>query len=279
MRLKPIRQSVLTWSMILFLTIACWLGASSLSGVAYADAPPEEAIATSAPSAKDRFRQAYEARYTWDKEFPGYDAEVALKYKGDYYQAFARLMPNLGVALKEVISEEVNQLIANQLQMTATQFQPVAFDDFAQQIFEWLESDRTDLSKIRATGEESEADYTLKGTEIIQVKRTVGKVNAELNTLKFMQTEQGYLPTHFQAIFRDAESGALLEQNDVRDTYQKIDRYYVLTKREIRTSPEQNPANRLLADTMIRFNNVRLLSAAERAELSAAMMPREEGGE
>jgi hypothetical protein len=265
--------------MILFLTIACWLGASSLSGVAYADAPPEEAIATSAPSAKDRFRQAYEARYTWDKEFPGYDAEVALKYKGDYYQAFARLMPNLGVALKEVISEEVNQLIANQLQMTATQFQPVAFDDFAQQIFEWLESDRTDLSKIRATGEESEADYTLKGTEIIQVKRTVGKVNAELNTLKFMQTEQGYLPTHFQAIFRDAESGALLEQNDVRDTYQKIDRYYVLTKREIRTSPEQNPANRLLADTMIRFNNVRLLSAAERAELSAAMMPREEGGE
>ncbi len=46
-------------------------------------------------SARDLFRAAYENRYTWDKNFPGYTADVQLHQNGEVYTGKIRINSDL----------------------------------------------------------------------------------------------------------------------------------------------------------------------------------------
>ena len=46
-------------------------------------------------TAQDVFRSAYENRYTWDKDFPGYQAQVTMKTADSEYTAQAKVNSDL----------------------------------------------------------------------------------------------------------------------------------------------------------------------------------------
>ena len=46
-------------------------------------------------SAQDFFRAAYENRYTWDKDFPGYTADVTFNHNDKTYKGKATVTSNL----------------------------------------------------------------------------------------------------------------------------------------------------------------------------------------
>ena len=96
---------------------------------------------------------------------------------------------------------------------------------------------------------------------MVQVNRNIGEFTVEIKTLDSLKTNGGYLQTHFQAIFRDAKTAELIEQDDIRDSYEKVGTYYLLAKREIRRGNAEGWLSRLYPDTTLRFSNFQLLPA------------------
>ena len=216
-----------------------------------------------AETARTLLQTAYNYRYTWDKAFPGYQAEVAVRYQDTYVQGSVLLDPGLQVATKNVIDKDIRQVIMAQLQMVATQLHSTTFDQMHGQYQFALISNEGNTAEIEETQDESSARYIVKNQEMVQVNRNIGEFTVEIKTLDSLKTTEGYLQTHFQAIFRNAKTTELIEQDDIRDSYEHIGNYYLLAKREIRRGNAEGWLSQLYPDTTLRFSNFQLLPVAE----------------
>jgi hypothetical protein len=226
---------------------------------ALSQAKDSEPSAPTANPAKTLLKTAYDRRYTWNTDFPGYEAEVAVKYQDTFVQGSALLLPTLEIATKNVADKQIREVILAQLQMAATQLQPVSFADTHGQSDFKLVSQDNDRTVIEETQGQDSARYTIQNQEITQVDRTLGEYALQLKTLDSLKTSEGYLQTRFQATFRNAKTDELVEQDDVRDRYEKVGHYYLLAKREIRRGDGENWASKLYPDTTLRFSNFDLL--------------------
>jgi Protein of unknown function (DUF3386) len=210
-------------------------------------------------TARTLLKTAYDNRYTWDKDFPGYQAEVAVRYQDTSVQGSVLLDANLQVATQNVIDPEIRQAIMAQVQMAATQLHATTFDEMHGQYQFALISNEGNTAEIEETNLESSDRYLVKDQEMVQVKRNIGELIIEIKTLDSVKVTGGYLQTHFQAIFRDAKTAELIEQDDIRDSYEQVGNYYLLAKREIRRGNAESWLSRLYPDTTLRFSNFQLL--------------------
>lgn len=211
-------------------------------------------------SALELFHTAYENRYTWDKQFPGYSAEVSVRYNRELYHGLVRVNPDLSVAVSNINSEAVRQLVANQLQMEVTHRRQVPFEEVhGQHTFKLEGTDNTGAVQIREVGDEMESSYKVQKQKITQVNRVMGDVAVTVNTLGFETPPEGYLADHYQSIFRSTQTGEVLEKDDVRDFHEKIGKYYLLTNRAIRSVEQGDLDQDQGVDTLIRFNDVQPL--------------------
>ena len=64
---------------------------------------------TEQANARDLFRAAYEHRYTWDSNFPGYSADVELKQNEEIYTGHISIKPDMTVEVSGIDDEEVQQ--------------------------------------------------------------------------------------------------------------------------------------------------------------------------
>jgi hypothetical protein len=53
-------------------------------------------------TAESLFQTAYERRYTWDENFPGYSAYVQLLQEGEIYTGKIQIDPRLNIRVTEV---------------------------------------------------------------------------------------------------------------------------------------------------------------------------------
>ncbi len=83
---------------------------------------------TSAISARDLFRSAYQNRYTWNSEFPGYTAIVEIKQGEENYKGRIRLNPDLSVEVTGIDNKDARQAVENQLAMIAVHRRQVPFE-------------------------------------------------------------------------------------------------------------------------------------------------------
>jgi hypothetical protein len=284
--MKRMQQHLLSWSFSLVCLVFIWLGGSPdgmfriaplyAAPLVSADQVPagevnqpgtslgksDETAAPSLPaeSAESILRSAYENRYTWDREFPGYETDVVIRYAGERYEGSAILSPDLGVTVKDISSPELNQLVAAQLQISATSLQPLPFAELhGNHQFELI-AEKAGVAEIQEAGEAIDLHYKVKDDKIIQTSRTLDELAVEINTLESIETPEGDLQTHFQIIFQNPKTGVLLEQDDIKDSYSKIGNYYLLTRREIRIGEQKSAANKLLPDAAIEFKNIQLKS-------------------
>jgi hypothetical protein len=239
------------------------IGMISLA-IALAFTPPAFAD-TAAPvepdtnPARTLLQTAYDRRYTWNETFPGYEAEVAVKYQGSYIQGSVRLMPNLQAATKNIVDKTIRQVTLAQMQMVASQLQHTTFEDVHGQFQFQLLNTEGGVSEIEETKGDLSARYRVKDQEMIQVDRTLEDMTVQIKTIDSLKTPEGYLQTHFQATFRDPKNQEILEQDDIRDEYEKVGGYYLLTKREIRRGNGEDWVSQLYPDTTLRFSNFQLL--------------------
>ena len=56
-------------------------------------------------TAQDVFRSAYENRYTWDKDFPGYKATATMISGDEKYQAKATINSDLSFEVSDIEDE------------------------------------------------------------------------------------------------------------------------------------------------------------------------------
>jgi Protein of unknown function (DUF3386) len=233
-------------------------------------APENTASETSADPqaaiAKTLLQTAYDKRYTWDEKFPGYLAEVAVRYQNTYAQGAVLVEPTLQVATQSISDKEIREVISAQLQMTATQLQPTTFEAMHGQYEFALLSKAGNTAEIEEKKDESSARYIVKNEEMMQVNRNLGEYAIEIKTIDSLKTPEGYLQTHFQATFSDSKTAAIVEQDDIRDTYEKVGDYYLLSKREIRRGEQAaGLLSQLYPDTTLRFSNFQLLPAASQS--------------
>ncbi len=234
------------------LTVLLLLG-GSLPAVA-STSPAESTIA-----AVELFENAYQNRYTWDRDFPGYMAEVSVNTNEQLYHGIVRVNPDASVLVMNVEDEGVSQLIRDRLKFEVIHRQPVPFDVLhGSNQFEIVGKDEDGNIEIREIGKDKESRYKVREGTITQVNRDLDEMAVTVDTVGTTDTPEGYLVSHYKATFRDADTGEILERRDVRNFYEKIGKYYLLTNQQIRTTrqPDKDPEAKKVPDTMIRFNDV-----------------------
>lgn len=244
-------------SLILFI-----VGILSLpqTGAAATLQTPAVQIAEAAP--KEIFRNAYDHRYTWDSDFPGYRSEVSLRFNQDLFHGIVKVLPDLSVqvaginSVTDIDNEAVTQLVKNQVQMEVIHRRSVPFEQLhGQNSFQSTGTDETGAIKIQEVGDQMDSHFKVRGQKIIQVNRVMGDVAVTVDALGFVRPPEGYLTAHFLTTLRDPKTSQVLEKQDVRDSHTKVGKYYILTNRSIRTiQPGQSDADRG-DDILIWFDN------------------------
>ncbi|MBD2183931.1 DUF3386 domain-containing protein [Aerosakkonema funiforme] len=209
-------------------------------------------------SASDLFRAAYENRYTWDSKFPGYSADVELKQGDEAYTANIRINSDLSVEVTGVEDDEVQQSIYTQLRDIVTHRKRSSFEQaHGKNQFSVGESDSTGAIEILVKGDAMGSNYKIRGTEICQVSRVMGRLAFTINTHQSLDTSEGYVSTRYDAVFRNAQTGELAKELEFEDTYEKIGDYYIMTRQVIHAND-----NGKQTTTEFNFSNVKLLSPA-----------------
>ncbi len=210
-------------------------------------------------SARDLMRSAYENRYTWDHNFPGYTADVTYNYGDKTVTGKVRVNANLKAEASGIEDEEANKVIANQLWEIAIHRIRREFEEsHGNNTFTLGETDETGAMEIIVGGKSTGDKYKLRNNEVVLVHRHIHGVVVTINTFSTHDTGEGYLSHRYDSVYHDPKSGEQKGgKNDFEDEYEKVGDYFILNRRVITTETE-NPSS----TQEIIFSNIQLLEPA-----------------
>jgi hypothetical protein len=213
---------------------------------------------TEQKSAKDLFRSAYENRYTWDTEFPGFSADIELKQGDEVYTGKVRVNPDMSVEVSGVEDEQVTESIYTQMRDVITHRKRGIFEQaHGKNQFSLGETDTTGAMEILVKGDAMGSNYKIRGTEICQVSRVMGRVAFTIDTHESMNTGEGYIASRYDAIFRNPQTNEVTNQLEFEDDYEKIGNYYIMTHQVVRSNEQGQQTT-----TEFKYSNVKLLEPA-----------------
>ncbi|MDB9457172.1 DUF3386 domain-containing protein [Dolichospermum circinale CS-1225] len=182
-------------------------------------------------TAETLFQTAYESRYTWDENFPGYAANVQLLQEGEVYSGKIQVDPSLNIQVTEVADQQIAAGIDIQLQEVVTRYQKTSFlDSYGQHEFILGESVENDGVMVFVKGGNTDSHYQIRNQKIYQEVRVMGRMALEMNYDDFLATDCGYIPSAYHVVFRNSQTGDVNSILKFTDTYQKFGDYYILTK-------------------------------------------------
>ncbi|MEO0969637.1 MAG: DUF3386 domain-containing protein [Cyanobacteria bacterium J06639_18] len=210
-------------------------------------------------SARDLMRSAYENRYTWDRNFPGYTADVTYNYGDKTVTGKVRVNANLKAEASEIEDEEANKVIANQLWEIAIHRIRREFEEsHGNNTFSLGETDETGAVEIIVGGKSTGDKYKLRDNEVVLVHRHIHGVVVTINTFSTHDTGDGYLSHRYDSVYHDPKTGEQKGgKNEFEDGYEKVGDYFILNRRVITTETE-NPSS----TQEIIFSNIQLLDPA-----------------
>ncbi len=211
---------------------------------------------TQTQSAQDIFQTAYENRYTWDDNFPGYTADLELKQEDEVYEGKVTVKADLSVEVTGFSDEKVQESVYNQIRDIVTHRKRSTFEKaHGKNKFSLGESDATGAVDIRVQGDAMGSNYKVRGTEISQVSRVMGPMAFTINTEESLDTGDGYISTKYNAIFRDAKSNELRGKRDFAESYESFGSYFIPTHQAVDAIDKDNQKTR----TEFNFKNIELL--------------------
>ena len=213
---------------------------------------------TEPANARDLFRAAYEHRYTWDTNFPGYSADIELKQGDEVYTGHVSISPDMTVEVSGIADEEVKQSVYTQMRDIVTHRKRSSFEQsHGKNTFTLGEKDSTEAVDILVQGDSMGSNYKIRGLSISQVSRVMGRMAFVIDTHKSLETPEGSLASHYDAVFRNPQSNEIVRELEFEDTFDKIGDYYVMTKQVVRSKEKGQ-----LTTTEFNYSNVKLLQPA-----------------
>ena len=194
-------------------------------------------MTTTKVTAQDLFRAAYENRYTWDKSFPGYTAEITYKDGNKIVKGTARVNPDLKAEVLDVDNEEAQKAIHNQLWEIAVHRIRRSFDDtHGDNSFSDGDTDETGAVEIFVGGKAAGDKYKLRNNEVCLVHRHIHGIVVTINTFSSHDTGEGYLSHQYDSVYHEPKTGEQKGgKSNFTDEYQKVGKYFILNRRVIST--------------------------------------------
>ncbi|BAY44475.1 hypothetical protein SAMD00079811_20750 [Scytonema sp. HK-05] len=213
---------------------------------------------TDPTTARQLFQTAYESRYTWDENFPGYSADVQLVQENEVHTGKIRINGDLGVEVTGVADEQVEEGIYTQLRDIVTHRKRTSFDEsHGKHEFSLGQEDPDGAIEILVKGDSMGSNYKVRGKEISQVSRVMGRMGFIIDTHESLDTGSGYIATRYDAIFRNSKTNEVTSILKFEDSYEKIAEYYVMTKQVVQ---EYKDGTR--TTTEFSYSNIKLLEPA-----------------
>ncbi len=224
----------------------------------------------SALSAHDLFRTAYENRYTWQGNFPGYRADFTLEvgYDTPLGRDGAQVLPagtysgtvtvpadltNLNdIIVTNIDNPLVSAWITNQIKDVITHRKHTDFETaHAKHTFSLDgDADASGAVPIAVGGDAMGSHYKIRDREVAQVSRTMGRMAFTINHLESLDTGKGYLSTHYTAVFTDPSTGDILNQLNFTDSYTEIGGFWLMSGQEVKGQSKGQPSY-----TSVSFSN------------------------
>ncbi len=209
-------------------------------------------------NARDLFKAAYEHRYTWDSNFPGFSANIELKQGSEVYNGQISIKPDLSVEVTGIPDEEVQQSVYTQLRDVVTHRKRSSFEaSHGKNSFSLGNSDDTGAVEILVEGDAMGSNYKIRGQEICLVSRVMGRMAFVINTHKSLDTGEGFIATHYNAIFRNPQTNEVIRKLEFEDSYEKIGSYYIMNHQVVNSTEKGQ-----LTTTEFNFSNIKLLEPA-----------------
>ena len=213
---------------------------------------------TEQTTAREKFRAAYENRYTWNENFPGYSADIQLTQGDEVYTGKVRVNRDLSVEVTGIEDEKVQESVYTQLRDVVTHRKRSAFDQsHGKNEFNFGKTDETGAVEILVKGDSMGSNYKVRDTEICQVSRVMGRMAFVIDTHESMDTGEGYVASRYDAVFRNPQTNEVTSVLKFEETYEKVGDYYVLSKQVV----QQYKQGERIA-TEFNFSNVKLLEPA-----------------
>ena len=213
---------------------------------------------TEQTTAREKFRAAYENRYTWNQNFPGYSADIQLTQGDEVYTGKVRINRDLSVEVTGIEDEKVQESVYTQLRDVVTHRKRSAFEQsHGKNEFNFGNTDETGAVEILVKGDSMGSNYKVRDTEICQVSRVMGRMAFVIDTHESMDTGEGYVASRYDAVFRNPQTNEVTSVLKFEETYENVGDYYVLTKQVVQQYKQGDRS-----DTEFNFSNVRLLEPA-----------------
>ncbi len=212
-------------------------------------------------SARDFFQSAYENRYTWDADFPGYTADVTYKCGDQEVHGQAKVSPDprMGYAGEVTGIEEpaVLKAVQNQLWETAIHRVRRTFEQtHSKNVFAYGENKADGAVEIILENSTAGERYEVKNNEISMVYRLVHGSMVKIYTESSHDTSEGYVSHKYDSVYSDPATGERKSGRSLfEDEYEQVEGYWILSRRAIAPADSDEPTAEFL------FSNIQLLKA------------------
>lgn len=207
-------------------------------------------------SAQELFRAAYENRYTWDHNFPGYTADITYKQDEQVFTGKIRVNANLKAEVFEVEDEQAKQAINHQAWEIAVHRIRRSFEEtHGANTFSYGDTDETGAVEIIVGGKSAGDRYKVRNNIVSLVHRHIHGVVVTINTFSVHDTGEGYLSHTYDSVYHDPQTGEQKGgRSEFEDQYEKVGNYFILNRRFISTDTKNQPSVQEFI-----FSNIQLL--------------------
>ena len=208
-------------------------------------------------TAQDVFRSAYENRYTWDKDFPGYKAQATMTSGDETYTAKVTINSDLSFEVSDLEDESAKKSIEGQLwEMTIHRVNHGFEKTHGKNTFSFGEKDETGAVEIFVGGASSGNSYKVRDNTVCFVNRRIRDKVVNINTLETLTTEAGYLSEKYESFYIDPETKKPATGiTTFEDKFAKVGDYYLLVNRVINTTDSDGKPQKI----EFSFSDIQLL--------------------
>ncbi|MBM0741437.1 DUF3386 domain-containing protein [Phormidium sp. CLA17] len=188
-------------------------------------------------SAQELFQAAYENRYTWERTFPGYTADVLLKLDGQDFKGTVRVNPDLTAEVFDIEDEQAKKLVHGQLWEIAIHRVRRSFEEtHSKNTFAYGETDESGAVAILMGGKSEGDRYKVHNGEVSLVHRHMHGVVITINTFSTHDTGEGYLPYRYDSVYQDPKTGEQKGGKSLfEDEYEQVGGFFILNRRFMET--------------------------------------------
>ncbi|MCS7293567.1 MAG: DUF3386 family protein [Gloeomargarita sp. SKYBB_i_bin120] len=206
--------------------------------------------------AREIFRQACENRYTWDAQFPGYQADVVWQSGEETLQAHVRVHRDLSVIVEKLDADHpvYGELVGLMREVVAHRQRRDFQADYGLHPF----TAKAPLPNGAVPIQVQDSHYLVWGPVITQVQRVVDNQLCTVDALSVEQTAEGYFPLHYCVQMRDVTTGQEQKTVDVWERHVRVGGYYLLQERQQRVTQDGK-----IREVTITFHNLKLLADGE----------------